>query len=288
MSKERLPGGRKPSLRPGLLLAVAALGLAPAEPLAWGRAGHEVVGAIAELRLGPKAHSLVRELAAGVPLSDPAIATWADEVRDARTGPWHYVNIPFSATSYDPRRDCPRGACAVAAVKRFSDVLAASSDLAARQEALRWIVHLVADLHQPLHAGDGWDRGGNDFPVRLRRRKQPTNFHHVWDTEVVNPLLRHRDPAALAGELNRRIAARDAARWAADLDPASWAMESSREARALYAELGRQPQDRTILQLPGDYLERERPRVTLALERAGVRLAALLDDLASRRAVSGR
>jgi len=270
-------------------LVALALALAPSAPLAWGKGGHEVVAALAERRLGPAARSLVRELIGTVPISDPEIATWADAVRDARTGPWHYVNIPFSAESYEPGRDCPRGACAVAAIQRFSEVLAGGADLPERQEALRWIVHLVADLHQPLHAGDGWDRGGNDFPVRLGRRKQPTNFHRLWDADVVGAVLRHRDPPSVARELDSRISSRDAALWASDLDPASWAMESSREARALYQELGRRPADRTILRLPADYPERERRRALVAIEKAGVRLAALLDDVASRRrADSGR
>jgi hypothetical protein len=171
----------------------------------------------------------------------------------------------------------------VAAVAHFSGVLAGHSSVPERRDALRWIVHLVADLHQPLHAGDGWDRGGNDFAVRLGRRRQPTNLHRVWDTEVVRPLLDNGGVAMAAREFDSRITPQEALAWRADLDPASWATESSREARAIYSELRRRPTERSILQLPSAYPQLQRVRVSLALERAAVRLAALLDDIASRR-----
>src|SRR5512140_2302238 len=157
-----------------LRLPLLALLLAPALARGWSGPGHQLVGAIAEERLTPEARAFVRAIAGDAPLSSAAIADWADQVKDRETRPWHYVNIPFSSGRYVPARDCPRGACAVAAILRAEATLRdPRAGAIARADALRWLVHLVADLHQPLHAGDGRDRGGNDLRVRLRDRRQP-------------------------------------------------------------------------------------------------------------------
>jgi hypothetical protein len=115
---------------------------------------------------------MVPEIVGDVPLHAPEIAVWADRERDPKTRPWHYVNIPFAAGHYDAARDCPRGACAVAEIDRARDELLCPGSSLRRADALRWLVQLVADLHQPLHAGDGWDHGGNDLrpPPSLRAR----------------------------------------------------------------------------------------------------------------------
>jgi hypothetical protein len=257
--------------------------LLPLRALAWGAPGHEIAAAIAESRLTPEARAMVHEIVSDTPLSDPSIATWADALRDPKTRPFHYVNIPFGSGKYDAARDCPRGACAVAEIQRAAAQLAGRGSALERSDALRWLVHVVADIHQPLHAGDGWDRGGNETMVRLGRRKQPTNLHRVWDSDVVKPLVHRKDVLGAARALSAEISRSDAVTWAADLDPASWANESNREAKAIYAEVNRRPQDTGILSLPADYPRRESPRAAAALQRAGVRLAALLDDIARRR-----
>lgn len=270
-------------MRLASLLSVLALLAGPPRATAWSGPGHQLVGAVAEARLTPAARALIRSLAGELPLSAPALAEWADRHRDAETRAWHYVNIPRSSGRYLPARDCPRGACAVEALRRavatLRDPRAAPL---ARADALRWLVHLTADLHQPLHAGDGRDRGGNDLQVRLRSRRHPTDLHRVWDVDVVAPIVRGRGPARAARELLARTSAADASAWAAELDPAAWAEESSRAAQAIYAELGVEPGARGIVPLrPWEYERSQRPRVEAALVRAGVRLAAVLNAIAS-------
>jgi hypothetical protein len=273
----------------GLVVASWTLALAvlatPGFARAWSAPGHELVGAIAEARLSPAARALVDELTGGLPLSAREIAVWADTVKDPITGPWHYVNIPFASGRYTPARDCPTEDCIVSAIEEAETVLRdRRASLEARTLALRWLVHLVADLHQPLHAGDGRDRGGNDLLVRLRNRKKATNLHRVWDVDVVKSLLADRSPDRAGRELLARVPAADAARWAGTLDPAAWADESSREARAIYAELGRAPGDRGVRTLaPWHYDRAQRSRAEAALARAGIRLAALLDRIAAAR-----
>ncbi|MFO0583007.1 MAG: S1/P1 nuclease [Anaeromyxobacter sp.] len=267
---------------PPRALAVLALGaaLAPAGAArAWGPDGHVVVTTIAEARLSPEARALVADAAGGAALSDPDLATWADRNRDRATARWHYVNIPFGST-YDPARDCPRGDCAVAAIGRARDALAGARDPAARLEALRWLVHLVADLHQPVHAGDGFDRGGNEVRVRVGGRREPTNLHKVLDGETVKAVLRGR-PAREAGRaLAAALDPAQAKAWAATLDPADWANASNAEAQAIYRDLDLTPQTREIVAVPAGWAERWRPRTEAALAAAGVRLAALLDGAA--------
>jgi hypothetical protein len=280
------PPATEPSLmRLTSLRAAVVLLAAPSLAAAWSGPGHQLVGAVAEARLTPGARALVRAIAGDLPLSAPELAEWADRHRDAETRAWHYVNIPFSSGRYVPARDCPRGACAVEAIRR---AVATLRDPRAaplvRADALRWLVHLVADLHQPLHAGDGRDRGGNDLRLRVRNRRQPTNLHRVWDVDVVVPIVRGRPPDTAARALLAGTSPADAAAWAARLDPADWAEESNRAARALYAELGVEPGERGIVPLrPWEYERAARPRAEAALVRAGVRLAAVLNAVAAGR-----
>lgn len=123
-----------------------------------------------------------------------AAATWADEVRSARpeTYNWHFVDIPVGETRYNAARDCPpteRGDCAIAQIARARvEVVEASRSIALRAEALKFLIHIVGDLHQPLHAIDNHDRGGNDVRVAALRGEdgRATNLHAVWDTGLIN------------------------------------------------------------------------------------------------------
>ena len=269
-----------------LALALALTAAARAD--AWSTPGHRVVAAIAEERLSPDARALVREILGSTPMSDPDVAGWADAQRDPATKPWHYVNVPMGAAGYDADRDCPRGECVVAAIARAETRLRDARSALDRADALRWLLHLVADVHQPLHAGDRGDRGGNDLPTRRARgRGQPGNLHRVWDFDVVGPVLRGRDAAAAGRELARSMRDRDAAAWASDLDPAAWATDSHALARRIYVELGALPRDGAIVLLPRSYARDQRPRVEAQLRKAGVRLAAILDRIARARAGAG-
>src|SRR5262249_40785687 len=101
--------------------------------------------------------------------------------------PLHYVNIPLRATTYIPARHCPNGRCIVAAIEHDRRVLAdpkASRD--ARAEALRFLIHFMGDLHQPLHDADNHDRGGSQRLVTFVGHE--TNLHKVWDGELIDSL----------------------------------------------------------------------------------------------------
>jgi hypothetical protein len=267
-------------------VAFAVVGATLAAPLAasaWTEQGHRIVAAIAEARLSPAARRLVREIVGEKPLSDPDIAGWADDQRDAKKKGWHYVNVPASAEHYEPGRDCPRDGCAVSAFDAAAFGLRDAHDAAGLADSLRWLVHLAADLHQPMHAGELRDRGGNATEVRLGKRRQPVSVHRLWDAEVLDPLLKGSDPLRVARELAAAIRPTDAAAWVADLSPAAMASESHLLTRAIYRELGTFPVAGGRFILPASYPEAQRARVVEALSKAGFRLAALLDRIAVAR-----
>lgn len=267
-----------PMRAPAVLLA--ALLLAPAAARGWNDEGHAVVGALAERRLGPEARAMVRAILGDGRLSDRDVAVWADDHRDRTNAPWHWVDIPFAAGSYDAARDCPAGMCAVARIEWAVEVLSREADPARRLEALRWLVHVVGDLHQPLHAAQGWRQGnlgGVRLPAHVGERSYVASLHVLWDAEVLWPVLDGRSPEALAAALDSAVGPAQASAWLAERSPAAWAGASNRLARAIYQELGVTPTQRERIEVPEAYVTAQRSRVETALGQAGLRLAALLD-----------
>ncbi|MGH8144304.1 MAG: S1/P1 nuclease [Steroidobacteraceae bacterium] len=253
--------------------------LVPSTARAWGGEGHRIVALIAADRLTPAAHARVADLlGADVRADMEAVSTWADEIRKKRPGTerWHFVDIEISAQRYDAARDCPRGDCVVAQIRK-DERLVADDRLArpARAEALRFLIHFVGDIHQPLHCADHRDRGGN--AVRVMFGGEETNLHAVWDTAVVRAL--GEDPAAVAGGLEAQVTQQEMRAWSRG-GPVDWANESfSIAKRAIYGPLGGAYGKRQPIQLPDDYAMRERPLAAEQLEKAGVRLATVLNAL---------
>jgi hypothetical protein len=187
---------------------------APSESFALGSEGHRIVAEIAEQYLTPDTARQVRELLGienATSLAD--VANWADQIRGQRreTASWHVVDIPISGPGYDARRACPRGDCVVAKIKEFTAELQDGS-LPARErlEALKFVVHFVADVHQPLHASDNSDRGGNEIHVEFLRHQ--TNLHAVWDTSILAPTV-NGDERGYALRLALQITPTDVRAW---------------------------------------------------------------------------
>ncbi|WP_395684106.1 S1/P1 nuclease [Dokdonella sp.] len=247
----------------------------PSFAQAWGPAGHRMVAALAERELTPGARAEVRTLLAITHADELAdVADWADGLRDdprqralwRKTSALHFVNFGDASCRYVALLDCPGGRCAVGAIERHAHVLADRTRPGdERAEALRFLVHFVADVHQPLHAGYRRDGGGNGYQVRFNGRG--THLHALWDT----PVLQAR------GEGWRRHAAR-LARTPLPLahgEAAQWAEESCRMTRdaGIYPRAHR---------LDETYLERMRPLAEQRVREAAARLAALLDRALAR------
>jgi hypothetical protein len=253
------------------LLLIALVILLPRPAWAWGAQGHEIVAIIALQELSPQARAQVAQL-----LGSPAMliheANWADEIRDRRrdTGRWHYVDIPLRAPNYLASRDCPRGDCVVAQIAAEQRVLSTPhAPASARAEALRFLIHLVADIHQPLHTIDNDDRGGNQ--VRIYLRGSRTNLHQLWDTRVVEAL--GFDSTQVAQEIRRSVSPPQRKAWQAG-SAAAWATESHMIARdRVYPAM----QGQRSLRLAPTYVRDELPLTRQQLAKAGVRLAWLLN-----------
>ncbi len=172
-------------------LAALALLFHIPQALAWGGQGHRLVARLAETGLTAQARTEVAALLAGEPDSSLAgIASWADDLREhdadlgKRSAAWHYVNIAESGCRYERARDCPGGNCEVEALTVQTAILADRSLPAAqRLQALKFVVHLVGDAHQPLHAGYAKDKGGNTVQVNVDGKG--SNLHSLWDSGLL-------------------------------------------------------------------------------------------------------
>ena len=195
----------------------------------WGCAGHHVVAMIAERRLNPRALAAVNELLEAEPI-DPTLsrfcrdgtteafvsaATWPDDVKRAEgTGTWHYIDVPRAIAQGDLNQYCEavgppsngsRPGCLLTALRDQLAILK-SGKRADRARALRYVIHLVGDLHQPLHVNDNGDRGGNCVPVRFGPELAMTNLHTLWDSGILDAELsrRHIAEKEYAMELDAR------------------------------------------------------------------------------------
>ncbi len=235
----------------------------------WGPVGHRIVAELAQNRLSMTAQAEVARLLGGQHMTD--VASWADDIRrdQPATGPWHYIDIEVTDSSYVPARDCKESACIIDAFNSQLSILADHSRSDAdRAVALKWVVHLTGDVHQPLHAGERGDRGGNDVKVTFQGKQ--TNLHSLWDSGLL--LSYGIDEPGLIRVLEDSLHHRSDLAAIASGSITQWAMESHDIARdVLYRNI---PANYEI----GDaYAAMARPVIYDRLERAGVRLAAVLN-----------
>ena len=247
-----------------VLVAVAA---APA--LAWGKTGHRVTGAIAEQHLSDEAREQVRTILGVETLAEAS--TWPDFMRASDdpfwqevAGPYHYVTVPEGQRYADVGH--PEEGDAIFALERFAETLRdPDASLEDKQLALRFTVHIIGDLHQPLHAGNGTDRGGNN--VRVTWFGESTNLHSVWDTRMVDH--EQLSYTEMTDWLSARITPELASEWMV-YDPEVWVAESASIRDTIYPE-----EDR----LGWDYAFEHRDTMRTRLSQGGVRIAAYLNKV---------
>ena len=272
------------------LIALCFL-LAPLQTLAWGKEGHEIIGNLAQRQINAKAQLEVARLLAGEPVPTLAgVSSWADELRESdpelgkKTGRWHYVNFKSGDTcDYGPARDCADGNCVIAAINKNFTILSDNkrSDRE-RNEALKFLVHFVGDVHQPFHASYHDDKGGNEFQINYqgkawKRLSKPKpgdyvpsgwNIHSVWDSMIIES--KTRDAGAYADLLWKRPALPYDATKRSDRPAVDWAVESCRIMKQ------ENPYPKTHV-IKDDYLEKYRPLQERRLREAGARLAAMIN-----------
>lgn len=265
---------------PAILLLLAFL---PSQLFAWGPVGHAIVADVAASRLTPATRKNLKLLLGRDSLA--SIASWADHVRKQRdeSYDWHFVDIPKDAAGFSQERDCFRPQdkhknaqtdhhnCVVDRIEMFAKVLGdENASRAQRLEALKWIVHFVGDIHQPLHAIDT-ARGGNDIKLPVFGSAQcgqyPCNLHWTWDSLLIQHTgysERH-----YVHVLRKLISKEQLARKATG-SPEDWANESHLLARQII--------DRNATAIDQSYYQAYIPLVNERLALAGLRLAALLND----------
>jgi hypothetical protein len=276
-------------MRVATLAAVFACALS-GQALGWGQEGHSIVAEIAQHRLSPQAAAMVEQLL-GNGHSLAAVASWADDTRDSRpeTTNWHFVDIPLSRDSYDeavnchPSDEATRGDCVVNELKRLrTELRCATGDK--KIEALKFAVHFVGDIHQPLHAL--LDKaGGNDLIIDLFARGETCtgscvpqhdfmNFHTAWDSGVI--LRRVFDWGRYVDLLETDHGwLTTAEAQAAGIDggtPEQWAEQTHKAAQTVWALV---PENSV---LDDAYYRKVSPIVARQLGLAGLRLAKFLND----------
>jgi hypothetical protein len=270
--------------------------------LAWGEEGHRMVGAIADRHLTAAARRQVLALLKDDRLADgqPSqrrtlgeVAYWADEIKDMpwgkRRSAWHFDDIPVCGDA-DASQYCRNGGCASAQLARHLDLLAKKGEsLRRKNEALKWVVHLAGDIHQPLHAATHDDRGGNAVQVAFfgERDNPPygtVNLHAIWDVHMVRRLVVDR-----GGEdaiVSAKVGPSEKADWEQGLIP-DWVGESHKLAvtrvyPALPAAFSCPGRIDDVLTLDQAYYSRAAPVLESQLRKAGIRLARILNEVFSR------
>jgi hypothetical protein len=242
------------------------LGAGCSDAVAWGCDGHRAVVYIAERALSPAALAAARATLAASPV-DPALrrfcnpvpddpiaddATWADDYRDTApdTFGWHFINVPRSVVlgAANEPRYCPGGNCVVDAIAAQFRALTTSADARVRADALRFLVHLIGDVHQPLHATTNGDRGGNCVPVTYYDKAPQEspggngdytpNLHGVWDSNTIRTMMAARglgDARALAAYIaaQQPLPPAVAAQVPSRMVVTAWARASQRLGRTL-------------------------------------------------------
>ena len=249
------------------LLAIPFLACTPAQ--AWGPVGHRITGAIADDNLSGVARAHVHLLLGTQDLAEAA--TWPDDMKSdpaeywqKKAGPWHYVTVR-QGDSYQSK-DAPPEGDAMSALDGFTATLRnPKSSIEDKRLALRFIIHIIGDLHQPLHAGGGDDRGGNDVQVTWFGRS--TNLHSVWDSAMIEQ--RSLSYSEYAQWLSRTISPEQVIDWS-DPAPSVWIAESIALRRTVY------PADPAI---SWDYAYKHRLAMDDRLKRGGIRIAAYLNWL---------
>lgn len=247
-------------------MALALLLTAPSMVLAWGANGHRIVGRIAMNHLTDEAARGVQCLLGPEGLDQ--VSTWPDEIRSdpawKKADPWHFIDIDDNETLETAQRD-PKGDV-LEAIQRFSNVLRdPQASRESKQEALRFLVHFVGDVHQPLHVGRHADQGGNKIKVTLFN--QETNLHSVWDSGLIdNEKLSYTEFVAFIDHPTLQ----EIQAWQGST-PADWVNESKALRDRVY-KIGDGK-----LSFEYDYVEI--PVIKQRLLQAGVRLAGLLNSI---------
>jgi len=239
-----------------------------ANSLDWGKTGHRTIGKIAEDYLKGKTKRKIAALLDGKSLA--LVSNFGDEIRaDKRYNEfstWHYVNMPFGVTYKDSEKN-PKGDV-IAGIEKCKQVLLDKN--ATREDKvfyLKMLVHLVGDLHQPMHVGRKEDKGGNTIQVQWFNRG--TNLHRVWDTNMINHYgMGYTELANSMGKISK-----DQVKYLQKGSVEDWANSIQKSAIKVYASVA------VGENLRHKYMYDNFALVRSQLQKGGIRLAKILNDI---------
>jgi hypothetical protein len=309
------------------LIALGCALAASPSARAWGCQGHQAIAYIAEAHLNPRARAMAIKILKASPIdkslprwcqppaTDPFIdaSSWPDDIRKERpkTGAWHYIDIPRAAHRGSVAPYCPPATgCVVSALEAQIIVLKDSHASAQdRADALRFVIHFVGDMHQPLHDATNDDMGGNCVPVDFfgqppketnsEYESFSPNLHAIWDVGIIDHFDHGESSQQLASELGQKYHKQIAVWESQPINFSAWAWEG--HALADSVVYGKLPHPIPVEapkpvsscaegniglhmlayheDLGAAYEAAAAPVVQLQLARAGARLAAVLNSI---------
>lgn len=273
-------------MRNGILLILLLSSSFPALP--WGRAGHRVVARLAERQLTDAARAKAAAVFGVEPeqLADAMAdgSTWPDEIdrRATGTSDWHYIDLELNDCRSDMARRCPNGDCVTVKINELlANLEAGKVTKWSLAEQLKFVIHFVGDMHQPLHSSDNTDRGGNC--VRTEAPVPSRNLHSLWDSGILEQ--KPVDEKAMAQSLEAAIlpvwktGTVEDWMWESHIigigtvyGPLLTKIAISNAGLAESCDAG------VTVQITQAYIDNAEPVVKMQLAKAGARLAKLLND----------
>ena len=234
----------------------------------WGPTGHRTIGEIAETHLSKKAKKQIDNLLRGEGLA--FVSTFGDEIKSDKQYDkfynWHFVNFPFD-TKYEDSDKSPKGDIVSGidfCIKTLKDPGSSDKD---KVFYLKLLVHLIGDLHQPLHVGRSEDKGGNDIKVKWHYKS--SNLHRVWDSEMIESWnMSYTELADNIPNLSKEQI--KVVQSGSVLD---WTYESQALAKKVYASA--KMDDKLSYRYSYQHLDEVRSQ----LQKSGIRLAKVLNDI---------
>jgi hypothetical protein len=242
--------------------------------ISWGYTGHRTIGQIAQNHLNSKAKEAVKNLLGDTSIADAC--TWADDARKepefAETANWHFLNLPLGLSFEDFKKyvDTLSQENVYSALNK-AKVALTNPDASKMQKvhALKFIMHFVGDLHQPMHVSRAEDKGGNT--IQLNYDDKGTNLHSLWDTKMLEKQGLTYDQLATKYD---NIAADDIKQWQSD-PIVTWLWESYQITTQLYAEIDLM--NKRVID--DEYYQKHLPIVEKRIQQAAVRLAGVLNEI---------
>ena len=249
-----------------LVVMCAVLVISP-KAFSWGKTGHRVVAEIADRNLDPVAKKGIKDLLGVDTLA--RIANYPDEIRSDRaydyTSTWHSTSIPTGKTYFDQKRN--KEGDIIEALFRMDETLRdPKKSKEDKAFALKFMVHLMGDVHQPLHVGLAEDRGGNN--VRVKWFKAESNLHTIWDESIIDfQQLSYTEYSTFLNHYTK-----DEKKDISKGTFIDWAKESQ-ELRSVVYDTGASEN------LSYEYQFKTKPVVEERLKKAGLRLATVLNSI---------